>query len=71
MNKKEAVRQNTFEMIEVMLAYLKGEKVESRAIESFEWRPVTFPIWDWKNKRYRIVESEEWFNTDIHEWEEE
>ena len=41
------------EMIEVMQAYERGEKIECFNDEE-QWRDVNNPIWDWLHNDYRV-----------------
>ena len=45
--------KTTKEMIEVMQAYLKGEKIEYR-YGNTDWLECRVPIWDWNNFDYRV-----------------
>ena len=45
--------KTTKEMIEVMQAYLRGEKIEYRYGHT-DWLECRIPIWDWNNLDYRV-----------------
>lgn len=45
--------KTTKEMIEVMQAYLRGEKIEYRCGYK-DWLECRIPIWDWNNLDYRV-----------------
>ena len=48
--------KSTKEMIEVMQAYLKGEKIEYRYGHN-DWLECRIPIWDWNNLDYRVKKT--------------
>ena len=48
--------KTTKEMIEVMQAYLKGEKIEYRYGHT-DWLECRIPIWDWNNLDYRVKKT--------------
>ena len=45
--------KTTKEMIEVMQAYLKGEKIEYR-YGNTDWLECRVPIWNWNSIEYRV-----------------
>ena len=45
--------KTTKEMIEVMQAYERGEKIECFN-DGEQWRDVNSPIWDWLHNDYRV-----------------
>ena len=45
--------KTTKQMIEVMKAYLKGEKIEYRYGHT-DWLECRIPIWAWNNLDYRV-----------------
>ena len=48
-------REETKKRIEVMQAYINGEKIEYRNIATKSgWRSVGIPCWDWFNYEYRV-----------------
>ena len=48
--------KTTKEMIEVMQAYLRGEKIEGKMFdeEDFCWTGIEEPQWDWYHVDYRV-----------------
>lgn len=44
--------KTTKEMIEVMQAYDRGEKIE--CFNDEQWKDVNNPIWDWLHNDYRV-----------------
>lgn len=55
----------TREMIEIMEAHLRGEKIEFRKkTPNSEWRDVVCPLWDWNSHVYRVKQKplEAWAN---------
>ena len=48
--------KTTKEMIEVMQAYLKGEKIEYRHGHT-DWLECRIPIWAWNNLDYRVKKT--------------
>ena len=44
------------EMIDVMQAYLRGEKIEYRYCHT-DWLECRIPIWDWCNLDYRVKKT--------------
>ena len=45
--------KTTKEMIEVMQAYLRGEKIEYR-YGNTDWLECRVPIWNWNSTEYRV-----------------
>ena len=48
--------KTTKEMIDVMQAYLRGEKIEYRYGHT-DWLECRIPIWDWNNLDYRVKKT--------------
>ena len=44
---------DTKEMIEVMQAYVDGEKIEAKR-DRGEWEEICQPLWDWYEYHYRV-----------------
>ena len=49
--------KTTQEMIEVMQAYLRGEKIEYR-YGNTDWLECRVPIWNWNNIEYRVKQKQ-------------
>ena len=47
--------KTTKQMIEVMQAYLRGEKIE--CFNDGQWKDVNNPIWDWLHNYYRVKQK--------------
>lgn len=57
--------ERTKRMIEVMQAYVDGERVESRLDRSWaDWEKVEFPEWNFPNVYYRIAKTPDTINWD-------
>lgn len=50
--------KKTKEMIEVMQAYDRGEKIE--CFNDKQWKDVNYPIWDWLHNDYRVKPKKEY-----------
>ena len=48
------IMKTTKEMIEVMQAYERGEKIECFNDDYEQWKNVDNPIWDWLHNDYRV-----------------
>lgn len=48
--------KTTKEMIEVMEAYLRGEKIERKFLDNEDccWMETRDPLWDWYGSDYRV-----------------
>lgn len=46
--------KTTKEMIDVMQAYERGEKIEFFNYDYGQWKDVDNPIWDWLHNDYRV-----------------
>lgn len=46
--------KTTKEMIEVMQAYDRGEKIELFNYDYGQWKDVDNPVWDWLHNNYRV-----------------
>ena len=46
------IMKTTKEMIEVMQAYERGEKIE--CFNDEQWKDVNNPVWDWLHNDYRV-----------------
>ena len=46
--------KTTKEMIEVMQAYDRGEKIECFNDDYEQWKDIDNPIWDWLHNDYRV-----------------
>ena len=55
--------KTTKEMIEVMQAYDRGEKIECLNDDYEQWRYVNNPIWDWLHNDYRVRQNYTPFDT--------
>ena len=53
--------KTTKEMIEVMQAYDRGEKIE--CFNDEEWKYVKNPVWDWLHNDYRVKPNYAPFDT--------
>ena len=49
--------KTTKEMIEVMQAYLRGEKIEYR-YGNTDWLECRVPIWNWNSIEYRVKQKQ-------------
>ena len=58
--------KTTKEMIEVMQAYERGEKIECFNDEE-QWRDVNKPIWDWLHNDYRVKPKPKYVQFDTAE----
>ena len=58
--------KTTKEMIDVMQAYLKGEKIECR-YDHTNWLECRIPIWDWGLRDYRVKPKEKYIPFDTAE----
>lgn len=47
--------KTTEEMIEVMQAHLRGEKIERWIFNAGDWEPTAHPNWNWAGGDYRIA----------------
>lgn len=50
--------KSTAEMIEVMQAYERGEKIELKMYNAKNWGPSNKPLWSWSGFDYRIAKPE-------------
>lgn len=49
----------TEQKIEVMEAYVRGEKIECRHLSRLNWIELTSPpLWNWESHEYRVAPSE-------------
>ena len=61
--------KTTKEMIEVMQAYERGEKIEMKFLDSDDccWMEVIDPLWDWYESDYRVKPKKKYVPFDTPE----
>lgn len=61
--------KTTKEMIEVMQAYERGERIEAKALNNdiYGWDETKEPFWDWHNLDYRVKPKKKYVPFDTAE----
>lgn len=63
---RRLIELETAKMIDVMSAYIDGEKIQTRlkhceVFSDKEWEDNEYPSWNWYSREYRIRKEPKWF----------